>query len=48
MADLYLVEQAKGPAWDPSRGRLAGDPWMERMLTIESIRPWSIWVRAGR
>jgi uncharacterized protein len=97
MADYYLVEEAKGPAWDPTRGRrdqagwdehaafmdglaadgfavlggpiggddgeivllvvaasdeqavrarLAEDPWMETALTIASIRPWSIWLRA--
>jgi uncharacterized protein YciI len=95
--DYYLVEQAKGPAWDHSRprreqagweahaafmdalaeegvivlggpigdgdgdnallvvdvdseaavcARLAEDPWSDGMLTIESIRPWSVWLRA--
>jgi hypothetical protein len=93
----FLVEQAKGPAWDDSvgrreqagwdrhaafvdalaeagfvvlggpigegdgenallvvdaddeatiRARLAEDPWAGDLLTIESIRPWSVWVRA--
>ena len=28
------------------RARLAEDPWGEDMLMIESIRPWSVWVRA--
>jgi uncharacterized protein YciI len=97
MADYFLVERGKGPAWDHSlgrreqegweehaafmddlaeegvillggpigegdgdntllvfdaadesevRARLAGDPWPEELLTIESIRPWSIWLRA--
>ena len=97
MADYYLVERAKGPSWDHSRGRreqpgwdehaafmdalaaegfvvlggpvgegegdnallvvdadgegavrarLADDPWTEDVLRTESIRPWSIWVRA--
>ena len=95
MADYYLVENAKGPAWDHSRrrreqsgwdehaafmdalveegfvvlggpvgdgdgensllvvdagseaivrARLAEDPWFEGVLTIESIRPWSVWL----
>jgi uncharacterized protein len=95
MADYFLVERGKGPAWDHSRGRrdqqdweehaafmdalaeegfvvlggpigegdgentmlvidapdeesvrarLAEDPWPEEMLTIESIRSWSIWL----
>jgi uncharacterized protein YciI len=97
VADYFLVERAKGPAWDHSkprreqagwdahaafmdalaeqrfvvlggpigegdgdnallvvdaaseaaiRARLADDPWGEDMLTIESIRPWSVWIRA--
>ena len=97
MADNYLVERAKGPAWDHSRGRreqdgwdahaafmdalaeegvvllggpmgegdgenallivdaeseaeirarLAEDPWTDDMLTIESVKPWSVWLRA--
>ena len=97
MSDYYLVERAKGPAWDHSRGRreqdgwdahaafmdalaeegvvllggpigegdgenallsvdaeseaeirarLAEDPWTEDMLTIESVKPWSVWLRA--
>jgi uncharacterized protein YciI len=97
MADYFLVENAKGPAYDHSRGRreqdgwdehaefmdalvedgfivlggpmgdgdgdntllvidgpdeagvrarLAEDPWSETILTIESIRPWSVWLRA--
>jgi uncharacterized protein YciI len=95
--DYFLVERAKGPAWDHSkhrreqagwdahaafmdalaeegvvvlggpvgegdgdnallvfdaesetdvRARLVADPWGEDMLTIESVRPWSVWVRA--
>jgi hypothetical protein len=29
------------------RERLAGDPWPEELLTIESIEPWSLWLRSG-
>lgn len=98
MADYYLVEQARGPAWDHSKGRreqagwdahaafmdalvedglvvlggpigegdgenvllvlnadsesairarLAEDPWMDAILTIESVRPWSVWLRGN-
>ena len=98
MADYYLVEQSKGPAWDHSRGRreqsgwgehaafmdglaeqgfvvlggpigegdgentllivdaadeatirarLAHDPWSDDLLRIESIRRWSVWLRAS-
>jgi uncharacterized protein YciI len=97
MADYFLVENAKGPAYDHSRGRreqagwdehaefmdglvedgfivlggpmgegdgdntllvvdapdeesvrtrLAEDPWSETILTIDSVRPWSVWLRA--
>jgi uncharacterized protein YciI len=28
------------------RDRLAEDPWSEAVLTIESVRPWSVWLRA--
>jgi uncharacterized protein YciI len=27
------------------RARLAEDPWAGGLLTIASIRPWSIWLR---
>ena len=26
------------------RARLAEDPWPEELLTIESIRPWRVWL----
>ncbi len=32
---------------DVIRERLAGDPWPEDLLTIESIEPWSVWLRSG-
>jgi uncharacterized protein YciI len=98
VADYFLVELARGPAWDHSRrrreqagwdehaafmdalteegvvvlggpvgegdgdnsllvvdvdseaairARLADDPWAGDMLTIESVRPWSVWLRAA-
>ena len=98
MADYYLVEQTRGPGWDPSRprreqagwdehaafmdalaeegvvilggpvgeshdenillvvdtdseatirARLADDPWMNDVLTIESVKPWSVWLNAS-
>ena len=30
-----------------ARARLAKDPWSETILTIDSVRPWSVWLRAG-
>ena len=97
MADYFLVERAKGPAWDHSRprreqqgwgehaafmdrlagegfivlggpigegdgenallvveaqdeaevrARLADDPWPEELHATESIRPWTVLLRA--
>lgn len=95
MAEYFLVEIARGPAWDHSRGRreqagwdehaafmdglteegvvvlggpvgdgekvllvidveneaairarLADDPWMGGIVTIASVKPWSVWLRA--
>jgi uncharacterized protein len=28
------------------RARLGEDPWPHEVLTIESIRPWTVWLRA--
>ncbi|MDQ3576939.1 MAG: YciI family protein [Actinomycetota bacterium] len=28
------------------RDRLAEDPWVDQLLTIKSIEPWSVWLRA--
>jgi uncharacterized protein YciI len=95
----FLVRQARGPAWDPSRGRreqsgwkqhaafidrlsedgniplggptgdidgqyvvlvvhassedearamFADDPWMDSILRIESVEPWTLWIGADR
>ena len=96
MGQYFLVETARGPAWDDAktrrqqrsweahaafmdelvdqrfvvlggpvgdvdadeallvveagdeneaRARLADDPWVDRVLTIRSVRPWTIWLR---
>jgi uncharacterized protein YciI len=96
-ADYWLVEHARGPAWDDSRrrreqagwdehaafmdalaeegfvalggpvgegdgdyallvvnasaeaevrARLVDDPWADSVLTIASVKPWSVWLRA--
>lgn len=97
MADYYVVQLVRGPAWDHSRrrreqagwnghaafmdrlaeegvvllggplgdedgekvlliaevsseavirARLADDPWAGSILTIASVEPWSVWLRA--
>jgi uncharacterized protein YciI len=28
------------------RARLAADPWMNEVLTIRSVEPWTVWLRA--
>ncbi len=28
------------------RARLADDPWSRTMLVIESVQPWTVWLRA--
>jgi uncharacterized protein YciI len=28
------------------RARLADDPWAGGVLTVESVEPWSVWLRA--
>jgi uncharacterized protein YciI len=96
MSGWFLVRQARGPEWDPARGRreqpgwdehaafidrlsdqglvvlggpvgevdgqhavllvraageaqarelFAGDPWLDRILRIESVEPWTLWIR---
>jgi len=42
---LLVIDAESKPA---IRARLAEDPWGEDMLTIESVRPWSVWLRAEK
>lgn len=30
------------------RARLAADPWADGILRVESVEPWSVWLRGGR
>jgi len=30
-----------------ARARLADDPWADTVLKIESVEPWSVWLRAA-
>jgi uncharacterized protein YciI len=39
---LLIVE---ADSEDAVRDRLSADPWYERILRIDNIRPWSIWLR---
>jgi uncharacterized protein YciI len=43
--DALLVVDAGSE--EEIRRRLADDPWAERVLTIRSIEPWSVWLRAA-
>jgi len=29
---------------DAARARLAEDPWLDTILQVESVQPWSIWI----
>jgi uncharacterized protein YciI len=42
---VLLVVDAESEA--AIRARLAEDPWANAMLTIESVGPWSVWLRAN-
>jgi hypothetical protein len=41
--DILLVVDVEDEA--EIRGRLAADPWADDILRIESVRPWSVWLR---
>ena len=41
--DVLLVMDVESEA--TIRARLADDPWANDMLTIESVEPWSVWLR---
>jgi uncharacterized protein YciI len=43
--NVLLVVDADGEAM--IRARLAEDPWPDDLLRIESIQPWSVWLRAS-
>jgi len=43
--DVLLVVAVESEA--AIRTRLADDPWANDMLRIESVEPWSVWLRAG-
>jgi uncharacterized protein YciI len=42
--DVLLVADVESEA--EIRERLAGDPWLDDILTIKSVEPWTVWVRA--
>ena len=42
--DVLLVVDAGSE--DAVRERLAEDPWADSVLTIASVEPWSVWLRA--
>ncbi len=44
IGSLLVVEAADEAT---VRARLSEDPWPEEMLTVESVRPWSVWLRAS-
>jgi uncharacterized protein YciI len=42
--DVLLVADVESEA--AIRSRLVDDPWADRVVTIASVRPWSVWLRA--
>jgi uncharacterized protein YciI len=42
-AEVLLVVDL--PSEAAVRARLATDPWVDGVLEIKSIRPWSVWLR---
>ena len=41
---VVLVVQAAGEA--EARAMFDGDPWMDRILRIDSVEPWTLWIGA--
>ena len=46
IGDGNVLQVVDAESAEEIRARLADDPWYETVLTIVSIRPWSIWLRA--
>jgi uncharacterized protein YciI len=44
----YSLLVVSSPHEAAIRARLADDPWADSMLKIESVEPWSVWLRAAR
>ena len=44
--DTLLVVNAEDEA--TIRARLADDPWTNDLLTMKSVEPWSVWLRAPK
>jgi uncharacterized protein len=45
IADGNVLQIVRAAGEDEIVARLAEDPWYETILTIVSIRPWTVWVR---
>jgi uncharacterized protein len=44
--EALLVVDA--PSEDDARIRLAADPWADGVLSVRSVRPWTIWLRRSQ
>jgi uncharacterized protein YciI len=47
IGDGHVLQVVNAASEDEVLARLSEDPWFETVLTIVSIRPWEVWVRAG-
>jgi uncharacterized protein YciI len=45
--DQALLVVAAGSE-EEARRKLAADPWTDAVLTIRSVRPWTIWLRQAK
>jgi hypothetical protein len=41
----HAVLVVRAPDEAQARALFAGDPWMDRILRIESVEPWTLWIR---
>jgi hypothetical protein len=48
VADYFLVKHVVFDATSDAevRARLAEDPWADGRLVVESVEPWSVWLRS--
>jgi uncharacterized protein len=46
IGDGNVLQVVSADSPDEIRARLSEDPWYESVLTIVSIRPWDVWLRA--
>jgi uncharacterized protein YciI len=46
IGDGHVLQIVQASSEEEILDRLSRDPWYESVLTIVSIRPWEVWLRA--